>query len=82
MINDKDKNIVKKSDVDSWWGITTSNKCDKKIEKLNKKLQETCNKLDEISNLYTKSVKENKNFEYKVKELKEELKKIKIIIQN
>ncbi|WP_338974849.1 hypothetical protein [Spiroplasma endosymbiont of Tricholauxania praeusta] len=59
MINDKDKNIVKKSDVDSWWSITTSNKCDKKIEKLNKKQQETVNELEEISSLYAKSVKES-----------------------
>ncbi|WDA54035.1 MAG: Chromosome partition protein Smc [Spiroplasma endosymbiont of Drosophila atripex] len=56
MINEKNKTVEEDS-------VTTVNvddsDCQAKMEKLNKKLQETANELEEISSLYAKSVKES-----------------------
>ncbi|WP_395473309.1 hypothetical protein [Spiroplasma endosymbiont of Nomada rufipes] len=81
MINEKNKTV----EEDSWESVTTVNvddsDCQAKMEKLNKKLQETANELEEISSLYAKSVKEsldkskkNKELEDKIDESEEQLK--------
>lgn len=43
------------------------------MEKLNKKLQETANELEEISSLYAKLVKESLDKSKKIKELEDKI---------
>ncbi|WP_338975545.1 hypothetical protein [Spiroplasma endosymbiont of Monopis laevigella] len=47
--------------------------CQAKMEKLNKKLQETANELEEIISLYAKSVKESLDKSKKIKELEDKI---------
>ncbi|WP_338986116.1 hypothetical protein [Spiroplasma endosymbiont of Thecophora atra] len=73
MINEKNKTV----EEDSWESVTTVNvddsDCQAKMEKLNKKLQETANELEEISSLYAKSVKESLDKSKKIKELEDKI---------